>query len=638
MGKPVSDHFLEKALPIVENGSDAPVSLDGRVITLIDEKCSGAGFRASKAGRAIRRLSDMPPAILAAAAVLILFLTPFLVLRAAVARPLGLAVRSVENASGGAETELELGTVLKGGRVLRTGEKGHLTMTNGNALVLHLFEKSQMRIIDEKKLFGIRLEKGGLYLARSRPLPGREPRIFIFEHSIHLMGTILYAEFLDTKSYRVMCREGLLEVRSSNAVSASLARIEGGNYADIASDGRILAAGRIESLPIGYTRMFEVLEPLSLDDQPEIDALLAALPYRIEKGSFPAASPRLVSENDPKKRIFAINEIGRLDSYHPETPQRTLGRSFTLHGERFLLLYDGVYAIRKAGLEKRLSFTRIPAAIPVAFTDGFLLFYQDGLVRYSNEFRSIQEIAYPKKGSLQNNYLPEMVGDSVLVPLQGAGLYRYHPENQNFETLDVSVFPASPILFEDGYLSATFYRNAYTRFGADGSKLWEYKLPGRSYVNPVVIGKEIFLYDEDDSGQKIIVLDASGKEIRAVRLPESLISDMAVSGNMIFVVSTKGNLFRVDCLTGKTTAIKRLYGEAMTSAQWRNASLTIDSGRLATLTSKGELELFGLPAMESLLKAQLPADSPFDLQPAVIGKRFYALNRSGGLFALDWLE
>jgi outer membrane protein assembly factor BamB len=636
MGKLVSDHFLEKVLPVVEDVPEAPASLQARVYAAIDDKRSSASFRARTGRKALRCILDAPPAILASVAALVLVFTPLLVYRAMSAPTLGLAVRSFKKATRGDDTAFALGSLLKGEEILRTEANGHLTASKGDAMILHLFEKSEVRLRESKKILGIHLEKGALYVSRRKPSPGREPRIFIFDQVISLVGTTLYVEKTEPEGYRLICQEGLLEVEESKRPGAVIARIAAGMYVDMASDARVLANGRLESLPGGYSAMFDAMKALSFVSGGKLSSV--TVPYRIERETSQAASAQPTSVTDPEKPKYAIEAMGRLDSFKPDVAQRTFAKEFSVDGKIYAELYDGIYRISPKEFKKIVSFSRTPAAAPLLVSGDVLQFFQDGLTEYSKSFEKQRDIPYPKKGSIQNGYLPVLSDGCALVPLQGGGLYRFLTENGTFAIIDENVFPSTPIAFEKGFLMGTYYRNSYARLDAEHNRRWEYKLPGRSYVDPIALGDETYFYCEDDAGQKIIMLDGAGKAIKEITLPEPVVSDMATYAEGLLMVSSKGGLIKMDRRTGKASVVKRLYDRTLSSGEWRSLSLTIDSGRLITLASKGELEVFSLASMKSLLKVNISSDAAFEMQPIAIGNRFYAIDEKGGVFAVDWLE
>lgn len=629
MGKLVSDRFLGNVLSVVAEVREPPAALEARVYAAIDDTCSNRALRRRKPWRAVRFVLDAPPALLAAFASLLFIVAPLLIVRFSIASPRGLTVKSMEEASSSEEKSLSLGSVLKGRETLRTGEKGHITVSMNDAIILHVFEKSEVRLQESKKSLGIRLVSGALYVSRRRSSSEREPLVFIFDQTVSLLGTTLYVEKTGNDTYRLICREGILEVHAGGKPEKKLVRIEAGEYVDVSASGRILEQGRMESLPGKYSAMFDALMALNS----RIEGASATPPYRVE----PETQPQAVAPQAEKPK-YEIRMLSRLDSFAPETAQRCFAKPFSMKKESYVELYDGIYRLTPKRLIKVLSFTRTPAAPPLMVSGNLLLFFQDGIAIYSEGFEKRTELPFPGKGSLQNGYDPVFWDGSVLLPLQGLGLYRYLPETEAFEAVHDSVFPSTPIVLGKDVIVGTYYRNSYARMDANRKTVWEYPLPGRSYVNPLAVGEDEYLYCEDGAGQKIIRLGDSGKVLREMPLAEPVLSDMAAYADQLFLVSAKGNLFKLDLGSGRSELVKRLYDEALTNGEWRNLSITVDANRLIALTSKGELEIFALPGMASLLKARISSDAPFKMQPVAEGNRVYAINDAGAVFVMDIFE
>jgi len=672
MAQPIPDRFLEKSLLAVQDALDAPESLRARVFRAIDDIAAKARSRVSPGLRFLRFFTDMPP-VLAAAAALVLAISPMALYRLTAPSPLALAVRSAEGATAGRGRALAAGGVTRTGRSFRTGEGGHVSLSFERMLAFHLFERSSATVTEKGRAKGeirFRLGSGAMYLSRARALPGREVAVSILDHEVRLMGTTLYAEFLSEKSYRLICREGALEIHAKGAKGALLSRVEAGAYVDMKADGTVIARGSLDSLPAEYRRMFERLALLSLPGDQGTAPSAGPLPFRIlglggmgsssGQGGDPVTGPLTPPDGEPtggrsgaddghgasrepgstmnatpEPPPFTVRSLGKLASFKPEGAQRTIGRICALKDGKYAILHDGLYRLTESGFEKRLPFAKPPAAAPLVVSGRVLVFYQDRLVSYAETLDDPVETLFPREGSLQNGYGPALVGQDVLIPLQGAGLYRYSPASRALDLAEAEVFPAGPLALDGGYLASTFYKNKYSKRGADGKVAWEYLLPGRSYLDPLTDGFSFYLYAEDDAGQSIIVLDGKGAETRRIALPESIVADLAIDRGVIFGVSSKGNLLRADPRAGTASIVKRLYAGTMTSAQWRNLRLAAEGGRLATLTDEGELEGFALPAFESVLKTRLPGGSPYDLQPFAVGNRFYAVGRGGETSAVE---
>ncbi len=674
MAQLIPDHFLEKSLLAVQDAPDAPESVKVRVYRAIDDIAAKARSRVSPGLRVLRFFTDMPP-FLAAAAALVLAISPLALYRLTAPSPLALAVRSAEGASTGDGRALAAGGMTRTGRSYRTGEGGHVSLSFERTLTFHLFERSAARIAEKGRAKGslrFRLEQGAMYLSRAQAIPGREAIVSILDHEVRLMGTTLYAEFLSEETYRLICREGALEVHEATTKGALLSRVAAGAYVDMKADGTVLAQGSLESLPAGYREMFERLALLSLPGDEGLSPSAGPLPFRVlglsglsagglpdgaavagarpsNGDASPGGKPGVEAQNGnaasrpsddsvvaaPEPPPFTVRSLGKLASFRPEGAQRTIGRTCALRDGRYALLYDGLYRLTDAGLVKRLPLAKAPAAAPLVAGDRTLVFFQDKVVSYGAGFDDPVETAFPREGSLQNGYEPALIGQDVIIPLQGSGLYRYSAASRSIELLEAEVFPAGPLALDGGYLASTFYKNKYSKRDMDGKAVWEYILPGRSYLDPLMDGSSFYLYAEDDAGQRIIVLDAKGAEARRIALPEPFVADLRMDRGMICGVSSKGNLLKVDPRGGTAAVVKRLYAGAMTSAQWRNLRLAVEGGRLATLTDEGDLEVFALPSFESVLRTRLPAGSPYDLQPFAVGNRFYAVGRGGEAYLAE---